>query len=109
MNKFRLILIIIFLLSTPFISNGFIFGQSSKTAAPQEETLEAVITRVVEEKKIKVKLVHSGISTPPKHRATLRGLGLTRLQQERVLPDTPQVRGMVAKIPHLVTIVEEGI
>lgn len=60
-------------------------------------------------KQIKVKLIHSGISTPPKHRATLIGLGLTRLYQERVLCDTPEVRGMVAKIPHLVKIVEEGL
>jgi large subunit ribosomal protein L30 len=60
-------------------------------------------------KKIKVKLVHSGISTPPKHRATRKGGGLTRLNQERELVDTPQVRGMVAKIPHLVQIVGEGV
>jgi len=59
-------------------------------------------------KKIKVKFIHSGIATPPKHRATLKGLGLTRLLQERILPDTPQVRGMVAKISHLVKIVEEN-
>lgn len=60
-------------------------------------------------KKIRVKLVHSGISTPPKHRATLKGLGLPRLHAERVLPDTPQVRGMVASVTHLVKIVEEGL
>jgi len=58
--------------------------------------------------KIKVKFYHSGICTPPKHRATLKGLGFTKLQQVRELPDTPQTRGMVAKIPHLVKILGEG-
>lgn len=56
-------------------------------------------------KTLKVKLYHSGIACPPKHRATLKGLGLTKLQQERELPDTPAVRGMVAKVCHLVKIV----
>jgi len=60
-------------------------------------------------KKIKVRLVHSGISTPPQHRATLKGLGLLKLNAEKILPDTPQVRGMVAQVPHLVKIVEEGL
>lgn len=60
-------------------------------------------------KKIKVKMVHSGISTPPQHRATLKGLGLSKLYKERILPDTPQVRGMVAKVCHLVKIVDEGL
>lgn len=63
----------------------------------------------MQNKNLKVKLIHSRIATPPKHRATLKGLGLTRLSQERVLPDTPQVRGMVAKVEHLVKIVEEGL
>ena len=60
-------------------------------------------------KKIKVRMVHSKIATPPAHRATLKGLGLNRLYSERILCDTPEVRGMVAKIPHLVQIVEEGL
>lgn len=60
-------------------------------------------------KKIRVRMIHSGISTPPVHRATLKGLGLARPNQERILPDTPEVRGMVARISHLVTIVEEGL
>lgn len=64
---------------------------------------------MVKGKKIKVKLVHSGISTPPQHRATLRGLGLRRLHAERILLDTPQVRGMVASVCHLVKIIEEGL
>lgn len=52
--------------------------------------------------KIKVKQVRSAIGRPEKQRATLRGLGLTKMHMESVLEDTPAVRGMVAKVGHLV-------
>ena len=45
--------------------------------------------------KLKVTLVHSGIGCDGRQRATLKGLGLKRLNKSRVLVDTPQVRGMV--------------
>ncbi|MFH0800313.1 MAG: 50S ribosomal protein L30 [Pseudomonadota bacterium] len=61
------------------------------------------------QKLMRVKLVHSPCGRYPKQRETVRGLGLSRLQGERVLQDTPQTRGMVKSIPHLVQIVEEGI
>ena len=51
---------------------------------------------------IKVKLVRSGIGCKPDQRATLRGLGLSRINQVRELEDTPSVRGMVFKVKHLV-------
>jgi len=57
---------------------------------------------------VKVKLEHSPIGCPPDQRQTVLGLGLTRLQQVRELKDSPCVRGMVAKIPHLVAIVGTG-
>ncbi len=41
-----------------------------------------------------------------KQRATLTGLGLNKLNRRRVLKDTPEVRGMINKIPHLVRIVD---
>lgn len=56
-------------------------------------------------KEIKIKLIHSPCGRIPKQRDTVRGLGLKRLGQERTLNDTPQTRGMVAKVPHLVRIV----
>jgi large subunit ribosomal protein L30 len=55
--------------------------------------------------KIKVRQVRSGICCNEKQKATLRALGLEKLGRVRELPDNPQVRGMVAKIPHLVEIV----
>ncbi|HEY7111687.1 MAG TPA: 50S ribosomal protein L30 [Thermoanaerobaculia bacterium] len=54
-----------------------------------------------------VRLVKSGICTPKDHKATLRGLGLRRLGQRVVRPDTPAVRGMVHKVRHLVEIEAE--
>ena len=58
-------------------------------------------------KHIKVKLVHSPCGRYPKQRMTVRGLGLRRLSHERVLIDTPEIRGMVASVSHLVEIVGE--
>lgn len=57
---------------------------------------------------IKIKLVRSPIATPEKHKRIVRALGLRRLNQIVERPDTPVFRGMVAKIPHLVAVVEEG-
>jgi large subunit ribosomal protein L30 len=47
---------------------------------------------------IKVKLVRGMSGHPEKHRATLRGLGLTKVGRERVLQDTPAIRGMIDKV-----------
>lgn len=52
--------------------------------------------------KLKIVLRRSGIGRPERHRKTLQGLGLRRLNQERVLIDSPSVRGMVAQVSHLV-------
>jgi large subunit ribosomal protein L30 len=46
------------------------------------------------------------ICTPVKHKLVVRGLGFTRLNQVIERPDTPAIRGMVAKVPHLVEIVQ---
>jgi len=51
---------------------------------------------------LKVTLRKSGIGRTERQKNTLRGLGLTRLHKERVLRDTPAIRGMVAKVAHLV-------
>lgn len=54
---------------------------------------------------IKVKLVKGLIGTKQSHRATVRGLGLRKLNSERVLEDTPAVRGMISKVAYLVKVV----
>jgi large subunit ribosomal protein L30 len=56
--------------------------------------------------KLRIRMVGSVIGCPEKQRATVRGLGLRRLHQVVEREDTPAVRGMVKKIPHLVEIVE---
>ncbi len=55
---------------------------------------------------IKVKMIGSLIGCPDKQRATVRGLGLRRMHHVVERADTPEIRGMVKKIPHLVAIVE---
>jgi large subunit ribosomal protein L30 len=55
---------------------------------------------------IKIKLVRSPICTPEKHKKVVRALGLRKLNQVVQRPDTPGFRGMVAKTPHLLAIVE---
>ena len=55
---------------------------------------------------LKVTQVRSAIGSKPKHRGTLRALGLGRIGKTRTLPDRPEIRGMVARVPHLVTIEE---
>ncbi|MBC6442885.1 MAG: 50S ribosomal protein L30 [Rhodobacteraceae bacterium] len=58
-------------------------------------------------KTIVIRQVGSPIRRPAKQRQTLIGLGLNKMHRLRELEDTPAVRGMLAKIPHLVEIVEE--
>lgn len=59
-------------------------------------------------KTIKIRQVRSAIGRPIGQRETLRGLGLRRLSQVVEREDTAAVRGMAAKIPHLVEILEES-
>jgi large subunit ribosomal protein L30 len=58
-------------------------------------------------KKIKIQYVRSKICTPVKHKLVIKGLGFTRLNQVIEREDTPSIRGMIAKVPHLVQIVEQ--
>ena len=56
------------------------------------------------DKKIKVTLVKSVIGTKQDHRATVRGLGLRKLNSSAELLDTPVVRGMIQKVQYLVKV-----
>jgi len=53
---------------------------------------------------IRVTQVKSSIGTKPKHRGTLRALGLRGIGQSNLLPDRPEIRGMLARVPHLITV-----
>ena len=56
--------------------------------------------------RLKIKMIGSVIGCPEKQRETVRGLGLRRMNQVVERIDTPEVRGMVKKVPHLVAIVD---
>ena len=58
-------------------------------------------------KTITVKQVGSPIRREKSQRATLIGLGLNKMNKERELIDTPEVRGMINKVPHLVRVIGE--
>jgi large subunit ribosomal protein L30 len=53
---------------------------------------------------LRVTQVRSAIGTKPKHRGTLRALGLRGIGRTNVLPDRPEIRGMLARVPHLVNV-----
>ena len=52
--------------------------------------------------------VKSAIGSKPKHRGTLRALGLGRIGKSNTLPDRPEIRGMIARVPHLITVEESA-
>jgi len=55
---------------------------------------------------LKIVQVRSAIGRPKDQRATLKGLGLGRIGRTRVLKDTPEIRGMVRKVIHLLSVEE---
>ena len=57
---------------------------------------------------LKVKWVHSTISCTKNMRDTVRSLGFKRLYEERVVKNTPEIRGMVKKVIHLVKVLEDS-
>lgn len=57
---------------------------------------------------IKVTQIKSTIGTKPKHRGTLRALGLRGIGRSNTLPDRPEIRGMIAKVPHLIEVEESS-
>jgi large subunit ribosomal protein L30 len=57
-------------------------------------------------KRLKITLVKSGIARPGKHKVVLIGLGLKKMNHSVIRLDTPQIRGMITKISHLVKVEE---
>ena len=76
------------------------------TAKTSTKTKAKTTTAPAAAGKLHLKYVRSVICTPVKHKRVVRGLGFTRLNQIIERPDTPAIRGMVAKVPHLVEIVQ---
>jgi large subunit ribosomal protein L30 len=53
---------------------------------------------------LKVTQVRSTIGAKPKTRGTMRALGLRGIGQTNTLPDRPEIRGMIARVPHLISV-----
>ncbi|MFM8793609.1 MAG: 50S ribosomal protein L30 [Acidimicrobiales bacterium] len=60
------------------------------------------------EKTITVTLRRSSIGSKPKARGTLRALGLSKIGDTNTLPDRPEIRGMIARVPHLLDVQESN-
>jgi large subunit ribosomal protein L30 len=55
---------------------------------------------------LKVTLIKSRIGKKPKQRGTIRALGLGKIGSTNTLPDRPEIRGMIARVPHMITVEE---
>ena len=58
------------------------------------------------DRQLKVTQVRSAIGSKPKQRGTLRALGLGRIGRSNTMPDRGEIRGMIARVPHLVKVEE---
>ncbi|MBQ9639191.1 MAG: 50S ribosomal protein L30 [Bacteroidales bacterium] len=60
----------------------------------------------MDNKMLKIKQIRSSIGHPRRQKQTLEALGLRKINHERLVSDTPQIRGMIAKVGHLITVEE---
>jgi large subunit ribosomal protein L30 len=63
-------------------------------------------TKKTDGSRLHVTQTRSAIGAKPKHRGTLRALGLRGIGQSNDLPDRPEIRGMLARVPHMVRVEE---
>jgi len=68
--------------------------------------MAATTKKATGDARLLVTQTRSAIGTKPKHRGTLRALGLRGIGQSNELPDRPEIRGMLARVPHLIRIEE---
>jgi large subunit ribosomal protein L30 len=80
-------------------------AQAAKTA-PKTPTKRATKAATKDDARLVVTQIRSAIGSKPKHRGTLRALGLRGIGQSNTLPDRPEIRGMVARVPHLIEVEE---
>jgi large subunit ribosomal protein L30 len=79
--------------------------QAAKTAT-KSAPKAAKKTATKDDARLVVTQIRSAIGSKPKHRGTLRALGLRGIGQSNNLPDRPGIRGMVARVPHLIKVEE---
>jgi large subunit ribosomal protein L30 len=77
-------------------------------APPEAKTEKKAAKKATKsaEPRLVVTQIRSAIGSKPKHRGTLRALGLRGIGQSNDLPDRPEIRGMVARVPHLISVEE---
>ena len=80
-------------------------AQAAKTA-PKSATKRTTKAATKDDARLVVTQIRSAIGSKPKHRGTLRALGLRGIGQSNTLPDRPEIRGMVARVPHLIEVEE---
>jgi large subunit ribosomal protein L30 len=83
--------------------------QAAKTptkTATKTASKKATKSATKADARLVVTQTRSAIGSKPKHRGTLRALGLRGIGQSNNLPDRPEIRGMVARVPHLVEVEE---
>ena len=85
--------------------NTALLAASSYKHSSSENEMTSKVSKTASGK-LQLKWVRSAICAPVKHKKVVKGLGFTRLNQIIERPDTPAIRGMVAKVPHLVEIVQ---
>jgi len=80
---------------------------AAKAAAPAAKAPAKAAAPEAGKKTVRIRQVKSGICAPVDQKQTLKGLGLRRIRQEVVRPDTPALRGQILKVRHLVEVVGE--
>lgn len=84
---------------------------ATKVAAKKADTKSTVVkaTRKAHSgATVVVKQVRSQIGIMPKTKATMRALGLRKIGDVNTLPDRPEIRGMIARVPHLIEVSQKG-
>lgn len=96
-------------------------GRAGRSALPRKTSGPRVISPAVRARKeaiaqrrartgpvVRIQYYRSAIGLDKRQKSIVAGLGLRRLNAVRVLPDTPALRGMIAKVPHLVRVLPDG-
>jgi len=97
------------------VTGAIATGRPAKKAAPKPAASAAPAPRgaapapapAKDARTVRIRQVKSGICAPVDQKQSLQGLGLRRIRQEVVRPDTPGVRGLIHKVRHLVEVVGE--
>lgn len=83
-------------------------AKASKKATAKKEVATKATRKVHAGATVVVTQVRSQIGIMPKTKATMRALGLRKIGDVNTLPDRPEIRGMIARVPHLIEVSNKG-